>query len=260
MSKSGVLACVAAIVGGVWAGSASTVEAQAKQAVALSSAPVLQPANERLEDDSWNRDRDRTPMAWAGIGLKVGMAGMGSGAYTVRDGEGDSYTGRIGKRQGLHLALPISLGGDGFGWTIEPFYARSSMDYAITNVFLEPVGSETASLSAYGLYTGPVYNIHIIDPLYVGVGLGVKAAYIKTNAFDYAGDAYGRMPLSATYYFTNQLAVVAELGLGYGLSVLADKSVGANLNREAQSYDKYGDDPKFGTAFAWDFSVGVRLP
>ena len=216
----------------------------------------MPPAPQPLYDDRQDA-RDPTPMAFAGVGLKLGMAGMSSGQLKLSSG-GKSYTGNIDSRRGLHLALPINLGGDGFGWTIEPYLTRASISRSSVDATgIRSAGSE-ASMTAYGMYTGPAYNIHVAQPLYLGFGVGIKAAYVSSSDFKLAGDAYGRIPVNATYYLSNTLALVAETGFGYGVSAYVNKPT--NEVNVAGRTVNVKDDSQFGKAFAWDCSLGVRLP
>ena len=262
-----------AVIGTSLASAASTAAAQARQAVSISGAPAaitLSTSARPVEDDR-SSSRDRTPMGRASIGLNVGMAGSGVGKYELKVKD-VSVPGEVDSRSGLYLALPIHVGGDGFGWTFSPYLSRSSITHKLKDSEGYEVGSEDTSLSAYGLYTGPVMNFQVAQPLYLGIGAGIKLAYILNETYDYAADAYGRVPLSATYYITDQLAIVAETGIGYGVSAFIDKSVTnpnvVGVNQKAIESGSYSlddvrttdEEPKFGKAFAWDFSIGVRLP
>jgi hypothetical protein len=112
-----------------------------------------------------------------------------------------------------------------------------------------------------GGYTGPQVQIQATRAFYVGFGLGPKVLYLINDAFDYALDLYGRVPVSGTYYVNDHLAVMMELGLCYGVTVFADR-VAPVVSTQTNQYlvRNANDDPEFGAAFAWDFSVGVRLP
>lgn len=193
-----------------------------------------------------------------GIGLKLGMAGTGAGSLgTSSDGRG--LEGEVDARRGLHLAIPLSVGGNGFGWTLEPYMSRSSIGRTTRDLMGAVTGREPVDLTAYGVYTGPVVQIHVANPLYVGVGLGVKGAYVANDGFDYAFDAYARVPLSVTYYVIDQLAVVAEFGLGYGISIFADQPR-IRIDPVTNRPRTVPTSPQVGKSFAWDWSIGVRLP
>jgi hypothetical protein len=236
----------------------SAASAQAQAAPAVSNVAVVEssgqfasyatpPQNDAAEE------AERNPMGWAGIGVKVGVAGVGAGKFTVM-GEETRTQGRMG----LHVALPINLGGDGFGWTLEPFFGQSSVGRAVKDNVGNVVGDASVNLHAIGIYTGPTFNFHALDPLYVGFGLGVKGAYLLNDSFQYAADVYGRVPVHATYYLSNKLALVAEVGFGYGASAYADK---ARVVVDASgSKRNVNDDPRLGLAYTWDTTIGVRFP
>ncbi|MET0285805.1 MAG: hypothetical protein ABW352_15095 [Polyangiales bacterium] len=242
-------------------GFASEASAQARGVVAASGAQALSAPPAPMLGSSQQSDdvkkRDKNPMGVAGIGVKVGVAGMGEGKLSIsRDGE--TYTSRVEARRGLQLSLPIDVGGDGFGWRFEPYLSFANVNVArTTSAGVQP--GEQANLTAYGMYTGPTVNIHIVQPLYLGIGAGLKAAYVQSNAFDLAVDAYLRAPVSATYYVNNSVALVAELGFGYGASVYFNKPV-AVVDPVTRVVSNRNEDPQAGKAFLWDCSIGVRLP
>jgi hypothetical protein len=242
-------------------GLASDASAQARSVVSASGAQALSappaPMVGTLHESDDLKKRDRNPMQAAGVGVKVGMAGMGQGTLTLHHG-GETYNGRIDARRGLHIALPIDVGGDGFGWRFEPYVSFASVAVTSTSS-AGGVPTEQANLTSYGMFTGPTVQIHALQPLYLGIGAGLKTAYVHSNAFDLALDAYVRAPISATYYVTNTVALVAELGFGYGASVYFNKPQPV-LDPVTRIVTNQKDDPQFGKAFAWDCTIGVRLP
>jgi hypothetical protein len=239
-----------------WAGSA---HAQTQVAVANVAAPVAgseglaapTPSAERNDADE---ELPQHPMGWAGIGVKLGFDSVAAGSADIK-----SVTGRTGRRMGVHLGIPIQLGGEGASFTFEPYLSRSTMAHDLKDTAGVVTGSEDANLSAYGVYIGPTFNIHVARPAYVGFGFGIKGAYVHNPAFDYAYDLYARVPIHGTYYVSRLLAVVAEVGFGYGASVFVDKPtvVVDPVSRTARNVK---DDPQFGLAFSCDATLGVRIP
>jgi hypothetical protein len=248
------MASAAFAMGVCWL-SADSANAQAKQAV--SNSAVIESAGQFAAPAPENdaaAQAGRHPMSWAGIGVKVGAAGMSGGKLTVMGQES-----RTDSRMGVHVAVPINLGGDGFGWTFEPYFSQSSVAHELKDGSGNAVGAENVNLNALGMYTGPTINIHVMDPLYVGFGVGIKGAYVLNGSFEYAADLYGRVPVHATYYLSRTFALVAEVGFGYGMSAFADKPrvVVDSDTRRAQNVK---DDPQFGLAYTWDATIGIRLP
>jgi hypothetical protein len=232
--------------------STGSASAQAKQAV---SNVTLATSSQHLAPREDSLDKQvKDPMGWAGIGVKVGMAGMSGGRLTVMGQEG-----RTQGRMGLHVAVPITLGGDGFGWMFEPYYMQSSISHDIKNSQGNVVGAENVGLTALGMYMGPIFNIHAADPLYIGFGLGLKGAYVMNKGFDYAADLHGRVPVHATFYINRTIAMTAEVGFGYGASAFADKPR-VMIDPVSRSLKNVKDDPLFGLAYSWDATIGVRLP
>ncbi len=188
-------------------------------------------------------------MGWFGIGLKLGAGGNGEGEFEV-----GGVTSTIDSRAGFQLSVPINLGGDGFGWIFEPYLNFASVEGAeVTST--GTIRPKDFGVTTMGLYTGPTINIHIIDPLYVGIGAGLKFGYVTSDAFDMGADVFFRVPVTATYYLLDDIGLIAELGLGYGVTGFAavpytDPSTGTTIEPELE----------FGSALTWDFSVGVRWP
>jgi hypothetical protein len=239
----------------------STEVAHAQSHAAVSSmaeaqggASALTPPDPSAQLNDDEKEAHEHPMSWAGIGVKVGLA-------SIATGKGNIYgqQGRIDSRMGAHVAVPINLGGEGASFTLEPYFSRSDVSHDVKDTAGVVTGTSSVGLSAYGVYLGPTFNIHVARPLYLGFGFGVKGAYLQNNAFDYAFDAYARVPLHGTYYVNNSLAFVAEVGLGYGASVFVDKPT-IVVDPVTRSVRNTRDDPQFGTAFTWDASFGVRLP
>ena len=227
-------------------------------AAALASAQAARAEDTRRDgSDAAREGRDPAPMGWTSVGVKLGLAGMSEARLTVERTSG-THRGRVGRRHGLHLALPIDLGGSAFGWTLEPYLSRSTVSDALGDGAAR-TRQGVAALTAVGLYTGPHYNFQLLDPLYLGVGVGLRAGYVASSALGGGADAYLRMPLSASFYLHDQVAMIAEVGLGYGASVLTQRE--ARTSVDPRTGDSETDEtPLFGAAFAWDCSIGVRIP
>ncbi len=205
---------------------------------AAAPAPGSQPPDvDRAEEP----DRDEDPMGNVGLGLKFGYLSYGEGDFETEI-EGQTIKTVLPSRSGAMLSVPLSLGGKGFGWAFE---------------FCAGLGDELSSL---GLYTGPSINIHVAREWYVSLGLGARLGYITADGVDIGADFYGRIPISATYYVIDDLGIVAELGFGYGATgikwdtalVSFDPVTGEVVENEAAF--------NLGTAFQFDFSMGVRWP
>lgn len=224
--------------------------------------PAASPADEREEED------ERDPMAWLGLSVKLGVANVNSGnlknptynaalatyAASVPPetlvGTGLVGTGactpidekcRTPSRVGFQLALTLHVGGDGFGWDAEPFVT---------------IGGEAV---AAGVYTGPKFDIHVIDPLYLGFGFGAKAAYVALDQWAYGGDIFGRIPVHATYYLSEDFALTLEGSFGAGVSLFVSEAVAVTDPRNGR---RLATTPKIavGAARSWDLTLGLRFP
>ncbi|MDB4977724.1 MAG: hypothetical protein JWN48_6065 [Myxococcaceae bacterium] len=204
----------------------------------------------------------RDPMNAFAFGLKVGLASVGTGnvknptyvpaiaalpadqlaKYALTGSGCDVIDKRCHTpaRRGFNLSLPMQIGGSGVGFRVEPYLTIS------------------ADARAYGVYTGPTFEFHVAQPLYLGFGLGLKAAYVKVEPWKYAGDVYGRIPLSATWYVLDDLALTFELGFGAGASGYYREVRNIVIPTTGRTVNK--KDIAFGFGRIWDLSVGFRFP
>jgi hypothetical protein len=218
---------------------------------------LSRPTQARAARDDDPEDDDRRlekPMNGAGLGVRLGVAGTGAGSQTIQ-----GYQGRVDKRVGLHVSVPIFLGDDGMGFVIEPMLQRSQVSHSVKDVRGNVIDTQDVDVVGWGVYFGPQLQIRVSEMGYVGVGIGVKALYLSNDAFQYATDVYGRMPLSGTWYLNRHVALVSELGLGYGFSVFTDAPRPV-VDVEGRTIRNTTDDPQFGRAFAWDLTFGLRVP
>ena len=149
---------------------------------------------------------------------------------------------RTSSRFGVQLSLPVQLGGAGVGFRIEPMFNFSS------------------SARSYGVYVGPTFSYRVIDPLYLGFGLGLKAAWVDADAWKYGGDFQGRIPLTVTYYVVQDVAMVLEFAYGGGVSVFANESRVVSNPLTGLRLSSKTPEATFGIGRSWDLSVGVRFP
>lgn len=233
---------------------ADVAEAQSQPATGAAVTAVGAQALGNPREDDIEDEGTKNPMAWAGIGVKAGVASVGAGKATI-----SGYDGSTQARLGMQLSVPINLGGDGFGFILEPTLTSMSVTHDTKDAAGLVNGSEDVSLLGVGGYLGPTINFHVINPLYLGFGVGIKGSYMLNDAFDLAADVYGRVPVTATYYVSKQVALVGEVGFGYGASVFADKPT-VMVDPLTMQATNVEDDPSFGLAFAWDASIGARFP
>lgn len=203
------------------------------------------------------------PMNRYAFGVMLGMAKVGAGKvknpyYTPElvqaasvlsaaqraqlEGRGCSLLEkhcRTRARFGLQLSLPIQLGGEGVSFHFEPMFGFAD------------------GARSYGLYFGPAFHFHVYQNLYLGFGVGVKGAWVKADEWRYAGDVFGRIPLTVTYYLIDDLALVANFGFGFGVSGYYTDRV---LRDPRNNKPIEAPDVTFGVAGTWDLSFGVRFP
>ena len=221
-------------------------------------------ASARLENPVPGEPKKKpSPMGPFALGFQVGMAHVGtgdvanptyvSGAKNL-DQNALRAAGLIGTggcdivdercrtvaRRGVHLSLPIQIGGTGVGLRLEPF------------ITIAP------SATAYGVYTGPTFEFQVANPLYLGFGFGLKAAWVRADDWQYAADLYGRIPAHATVYVADQLAFVAEFAFGAGASGYVSESRKIVLPGGTAVARK--QDMQVGLGRTWDFSFGIRFP
>lgn len=144
-------------------------------------------------------------------------------------------------RRGYYLAIPIQLGGTGVGFRVEPTVSWGD------------------AFSAFGAYAGPTFEFHVADPFYLGFGFGLKAAYVLPDHWEYAVDVYGRIPVWATLYLTDGLALVGEFAFGAGSSGYVSQLRNVR-NPVDNSVIGNRRDITFGFGRTWDVSIGLRFP
>lgn len=203
---------------------------------------------------------------WA-LGVKIGYANIGSGRVrnpvyssalvdivemapeqavidsNLREGACtplDRYCTSAG-RSGFYLGFPLQLGGSGVGLRFEPFLTFA----------------DTAT--SYGVYVGPTFEFRIASPLYLGFGFGLKSAWVEPDGWRYAVDLHGRVPLTATLYATDRIALVFEVGLGGGASFWVNQPI---QYKNPLTGKRLANGPNMTMGFArmWDLSLGIRFP
>lgn len=229
----------------------------------VSAGPTV-PASAALSDPLAPQPKKRAPMNGYAFGVTLGIAHVGSGdmrnptyvagAETLSQAQ-LQQAGLIGQggcdpidkrcrtqsRTGLQLSVPIQLGGSGVGFRVEPFFTFAS------------------SAKAYGLYMGPTFEFQVARaPVYLGFGFGLKAAWVKADDWKYAADLYGRIPAHATYYMTDDVALVLEFAFGAGASGYGTGPRKVTLPGTTRTLQK--SDFTFGFGRTWDISIGVRFP
>jgi hypothetical protein len=207
--------------------------------------------------------KKKAPKNSYSFGLQLGMAQVGTGSVRnptyissamtlpVKQLEDANLLGegctildkrcRTESRRGFHLGFPIQVGGSIVGFRFEPYMTLA------------------AAAKAYGIYMGPTFEYHAAHPLYLGLGFGLKVAWVKDKDWKYAADIYGRIPLRVTYYLVQNFGLVFEFGFGAGASgyVSALRDV---LNPMTGKTIARRTDMTFGFGRTWDFSFGVRFP
>jgi hypothetical protein len=241
--------------------------------ILLGAAPVwaedAEPGPTSAESASSGSETQRAahdPMDWLGLSLKLGYSHQNPGAidnpvYNTTLAQAAAMltraelesTGLVGSggcslidrrchtaaRSGFQLAATLHLGGDGFGWDVEPYMMWSD------------------AATALGVYSGPKFDIHLADPLYFGFGFGFKLAYVWADGWQHAADIGGRIPVHVTMYLAKDLALTIEGAFGAGVSGYLKEKQQVTIEGET-----LGTVPKmsFGAARVWDLSVGVRFP
>jgi hypothetical protein len=138
------------------------------------------------------------------------------------------------ERNGVHIGVVIHVGGDGFGWDAEPYIFTAQTAFSV------------------GVYTGPKFDFQLAKPLYLGLGLGAKVAYVSADGWRYGADVYGRIPVHITYFPLPNFALEVEGAFGAGVSGYATEP----KNYIITSAPEF----KFGTARSWDITFGIRFP
>jgi hypothetical protein len=214
--------------------------------------------------DAPEPQKKRQPMDVFALGVKFGVAHVSSGRidnptyidgadqlpqdqlteYGLVSGRGCDPVDRqcrTSSRRGYYLAVPIQLGGTGVGFRVEPTVSWGS------------------AYSAFGGYAGPTFEFHVAEPFYLGFGFGLKAAYVLPDDWEYAVDVFGRIPVWATLYLTDGLALVGEFAFGAGASGYVSELRNVR-NPVDNTVIGSRRDMTFGFGRTYDFSIGLRFP
>ncbi|RJO71742.1 MAG: hypothetical protein C4523_03905 [Myxococcales bacterium] len=141
-----------------------------------------------------------------------------------------SGAGKVAKRNALSLFVDFDFGGEGAGFDLAFNY----------NLEDPELGNK---MHALGAYLGFAYRLHFGD-WYPYFGIGLRGAYLMADWIDQGAEIYGRIPIGVTYYILEDLGLVLELGLGYGITGISAPGV---------SFD-------IGHGFALDVMAGIRWP
>lgn len=171
---------------------------------------------------------------WFSLVPKVGFAYYGAGDITL-----NGITSTVPSRSGARIALGLALGGDGFGFDIEPFFTHES-------------GTGWTS-NTVGAYFGLAYRLQF-GRFFPHIGLGLQSGYLMDDGIDLGLELHGRVPIGVTWYLLDDLGLVAELGIGYGATAIKFKLPPAAPGVTVD------DAIKFAPALSMDFTVGIRWP
>jgi hypothetical protein len=230
------------------------------------------PAVREMANPTATPESKRDPMGWLGISIKLGVASVAVGklrnpVYNRPISEFVTMRGLTAEqlemfgldsrqscsiveeycqtsgRTGFQLAVALHVGGDGFGWDVEP-YLRAGGNAVVA-----------------GIYTGPKFDIHVVDPLYLGFGFGGRVGYVAADGWRHGVEIFGRIPVHATLYLPKKsdFALTIEGSFGAGVSGFIAESmpiIDPRNNRQLATSPKIA----FGAARSWDISFGVRFP
>ena len=139
-------------------------------------------------------------------------------------------------RHSFNLQLDLDFGGEGTGFDIAPYFSYE--DVESDDYF------DYDPLMAVGLYFGFAYRFSI-GSWYPYLGFGTRIGYMFGDWIDHGAEIYGRIPLGVTYYILEDLGILLELGLGYGITGLTGSTT---------------DDFQIGHGFMLDVMTGIRWP
>jgi len=139
-----------------------------------------------------------------------------------------------GTANGLNLQFDVDFTGPAGSFELAPYYT-----YRVTNL--------NEMQNWLGLYLGYAYRWRTLHgKLYPSLGVGMRLGILlNTSSFAMVHEYTLRIPVGINYYLTKELAILAELGVGYAtLSFWNDNFV---------DYFMIG-------GFQLDVSLGVRWP
>lgn len=220
-----------------------------------------QEAEEAKPTDEEHEERNDDPMGSFGFGVTAGYLYYGQIDYqylvptNIVPGVdlGQVVIPRTQPSRRLPtLNFQLYLGdGFGFAWDFEGYLA---FDHG---------------LASGGGYFGPAFRFHI-KRMYFSVGIGPRVGVLRDSTLAAGVDLYGRVPITLTYYLANKLALVFQIGFGWGGTgikerqpTLALDSVPPELRPQVQqSVDEWFSSVGYswGRTATFDLSGGFRFP
>lgn len=186
-------------------------------------------------------------MGWAGIGFEIGYQHFSDASFdTGGDPATEAIIGGIPERNNRTLALTLDLGGDGLGLQLSPYYATGEI--------------RNTDLTTIGVFVGGMLRPRF-GSVYPHVGVGLQAGYMSADIITYGLDLYARVPIGITFYPVSNLALVAELGLGWGMTGVQYPTQELEVDTgQGISVTATSPDLEFGTTTLYDLSIGLRFP
>jgi hypothetical protein len=221
-------------------------------AVGPEPAPFAEPATSPAEPGADEaprpeEDDDEGRMAWFGLGVEIGYQHFSDASFdSGEDPAVDAIIGGIPERDNTTLTFTLDLGGDGLGLQLAPYYAKGEI--------------RDTDLTTVGVFVGGMLRPHF-GSVYPHVGVGLQAGYMSADIITYGLDLYARVPLGVTFYPVSNLALVAELGLGWGMTGVQYPTQELEVDTgQGISVTATSPDLEFGTTTLYDLSIGLRFP
>ncbi len=162
----------------------------------------------------------------------------------------EKYNVKLPARDGFVVKGHVDIGGDGIAVEFAPLFAWESAGELFGN-FKVLGGEVTLALRAeFGSF-------------YPGIGIGFHGAGIFGNECVKSGtELFARVPIGFTWYFSDILGLVFEIGVMYGGTGIRVKEV---VNPSSGDENKLniladGGDMYWGGGFGFDVMIGLRFP
>lgn len=247
------------------------------------------------EDGGKDEDEDEDgPFAWFSVAPEVGLAIYPAADMTI---QGIQLT--INRRIGFVGKLHLDLGGAGLSVDLAPLIeAEGSGSFKLD-------GSQGIGGGMGGDYVGFGGELSILykfraKSFFPHIGIGFHGTYLTSDALEYGSELFGRIPIGFTWYMAENIGLVFELGVMYGVTgirwkftdamrqemmdqLAADYGIDPNTPiNDKEDIDQILDDHpelkndegakqklvqsiagktlQFGDGFGFDFMLGLRFP
>jgi hypothetical protein len=168
------------------------------------------------------------PFAWFSVAPEVGFAIYPAADMTIK---GVDFT--INRRLGFVGKLHLDLGGAGLSVDLAPVIAAEGAGGFKLDAGEGVGGGLGGDYVAFGGELTLLYKFRA-KTFFPHIGIGFHGTYLTSDALEYGSELFGRIPLGFTWYMGENIGLVFEVGIMYGVTGIRWKFTDA-MKQELQS-------------------------